>query len=58
MYECIRNECAMCCDFVYAFGHVWNVSCTDVLANLTCTVSMSNVVYLREVVIMLISIYV
>lgn len=36
-------------DFVYVFALLWNVSCMDVLANLTCTANMNNIVFLQKV---------
>lgn len=35
--------------FVYVFAHLWNVSCMNVLADLSCIVKMSNIMLLHEV---------
>lgn len=40
--------CVMCCDFMYVFVHVGNVSCIDVPANFIGAANMSNVAHLRE----------
>lgn len=48
-YRCAEIcGCVMCCDFMYVFAHVRNVSCMGILANFIGAVNMSNVAHLHE----------